>query len=563
MTCSRLTYRLGLFALTGVFAILKPWACCPATASEFGPETPVYEAANDPGSDWYYSGRWYDEYHGYPVYDQYGSDSPAQDAFGSETGHSYEYDCDYEHYYWDDRSSESSHEIAEQPAAKPDAADQHNEVAETASPQRSVEAAYEYDYHDYGRYGYDYDNYGYYEPEYSNAEATPAEPVVEDAEQADDLSNADYEGGAYEDYYDGYTDYDYDYNYEEGHAKYGDDYVEPYGSEYPSEYNDDSYYRDAYTEYDEYLATETPDVPETSDTSETADTSDTADSNTESPENDEYSEYGEHYEYGEYHEYGPHGEYERYEAYNDYDGYSEADYFYGERGYETSTETDLEEPAERGVYDSEEVSDGVTEEMSYMDDLDPFTWLPSDLLQPADKDLLRTLNSLFEEPGDTRELVLNGYIEGLGLDAVEFVSRFEEANEGRGIALHDDLPGVAAVLAAYRMVEQGELGMDESLESLTQRFNNLSREWIEDVSFIVTEAPDDRMLQSAPALRDQNGRLLDAAVAASGRSVGVISGGLFGAFSEMTNLPGRVATAARMIHFGEASVAAVRNWIVR
>ncbi len=199
----------------------------------------------------------------------------------------------------------------------------------------------------------------------------------------------------------------------------------------------------------------------------------------------------------------------------------------------------------------------------YMDDLDPFTWMPSDLLQPADKELLRTLNSLFEEPGAVRELVLNEYIEGLGLDAAEFVARFEEAFGGRALTLHDDLPGVAALLAAYRMVEQGELGMDDGIETLQRGFNGLSPEWIEDVSFIVTELPDNRGVRTEHDLRDEDGRVLQAILAVSSRSVDSIGLGLSAVFSDLTTLPGRFLAVGDAVRLSDFGTAAIHNWTTR
>ncbi|MDZ7619538.1 MAG: hypothetical protein U1E05_21265 [Patescibacteria group bacterium] len=264
--------------------------------------------------------------------------------------------------------------------------------------------------------------------------------------------------------------------------------------------------------------------------------------------NDDYNyNYGEgHGKYADDYSYRDESDYDRY--------YSEYDY-----NYQDGNEVDTYEVMD---VESDDLGNSVVE-MPYADDLDPFAWMPSDLLQPADKDLLRTLNALFEEPGSTRATLLNEYFEDLGLDAAEFVARFEEAFGNRALHLHDDLPGVAAVLATYRMVEQGELGMDAGVEALQRQFNGLSPEWIEDVSFIVTELPDDRGVRAEHAPRNVRGRVLQAILAVSTRSIQDAGLGLSAFFGDLTTLPGRVLTIGDAVRLTQFGTAALRNWTAR
>ena len=625
MKCSRLTFPLGLFLLTGALVATEPSSGRSAMATEVGPAAPPYAEANNPESDWYYSGRWYDEYHGYPIHDAYGydyqSNHQTNDQADSETnseidnqtdvktdvqtdsGNGYEYDCDYEYDYWQDKYTNPENradvdQILEadvnESEEDTDANTREDETAKEDGDNTSYDYAGGYEAYNYGKYGYDYYGYeygqyedrsytdpqidasepvaepkpvaepitetvtkriddlydtryddGYYddshkgreydaylEDEYDYArsydsENTPAEAVTEavkvsPTEQTDDLSDTRYDSGYHDGYeYDGYEYAGYpadEFDYGKGHGKYGDNYTYGDDSEYDSEYDDNTEHMEEYEGYETYEKSGNAYIGD------------------EDP-SDDLSAHG-----GEYGEYGKDDEY---------------DYYYCEYGYDDDAAN--QRLTEQKTNDTERVMD----ETRYMDDVDPFNWMPSDLLQPADKELLRTLNALFEEPGSVRELVLDEYIEGLGLDAAEFVARFEEAFGGRALTLHDDLPGVAALLAAYRMVEQGELGMDEGVYTLQGSFNSLSPEWIEDVSFIVTELPDNRGVRTERDLRDEDGRVLEAILAVSARSVGSVGLGLSAVFSDLTTLPGRflaIGDAARLSDFGTA---AIRNWTAR
>ncbi len=101
--------------------------------------------------------------------------------------------------------------------------------------------------------------------------------------------------------------------------------------------------------------------------------------------------------------------------------------------------------------------------------LDLFARRPADLLLSSDQQLLRTLGAIGEEANDTRRSTVNDYLHGLGREAVEFSSSFENATGVEGASLGDDLPGLAAFLASYRLVQQGRLSMDEAIQGAAAR----------------------------------------------------------------------------------------------
>ncbi|MDZ7619539.1 MAG: hypothetical protein U1E05_21270 [Patescibacteria group bacterium] len=183
MRCSRLAFQLGLLALTGTLVLLGPSGGRNGVAAEIGPEAPPYARDGYSESDWYYSGRWYDEYHGYPVHDAYGYEYEAerqvepqvnaQTKSFTESGHSYPYDCDYdyEYDYWQDKytsiegpTHEQILEANDVNSAETDESDvtatkpQTHSAAQENSPNAPYDYDYTggYDYYNYGNYGYDY-----------------------------------------------------------------------------------------------------------------------------------------------------------------------------------------------------------------------------------------------------------------------------------------------------------------------------------------------------------------------------------------------------------------------
>ena len=175
-----------------------------------------------------------------------------------------------------------------------------------------------------------------------------------------------------------------------------------------------------------------------------------------------------------------------------------------------SAETDVGVPeTSQGVARSDE-SISLPQESG----LELFAWNPTDLLVGDDQRLLRQLERLCEAPSAARQAVLDGYIDSRGMEAIAFARRFEDATAIEMDSLADDLPGVAAFLASYRLVEQGELGMDEAVEVARRSLRSMPSEWIAGVRGIATrpeeictpqyaEAPVQESVASQPVQQPQ------------------------------------------------------------
>lgn len=123
--------------------------------------------------------------------------------------------------------------------------------------------------------------------------------------------------------------------------------------------------------------------------------------------------------------------------------------------------------------------------------LELFAWRPADLLAPPDQQLLRTLETLCEEPSGSRRSVLNDHLEAMGPAAIDFASRFEDVTGLEVLGLVDDQPSVAAFLGCFRLMEQGELGMDEAVDLLRRSLQRPTSEWVEGVREITAGAFDE------------------------------------------------------------------------
>ncbi|MFH1922448.1 MAG: hypothetical protein ABIP48_21515, partial [Planctomycetota bacterium] len=139
--------------------------------------------------------------------------------------------------------------------------------------------------------------------------------------------------------------------------------------------------------------------------------------------------------------------------------------------------------------DSEEMPNWESEsEDAAESGLELFAWQPTDLLLSADQEVLRMLETLCEEPSGVRRATLNDYLEALGWEAIDFASRFEDVTGIEVLGLADDLPGAAAFFGVLRLMEQGELGMDEAVDLLRRSLGSLSIDWIEGVGQITADA---------------------------------------------------------------------------
>ncbi len=183
-------------------------------------------------------------------------------------------------------------------------------------------------------------------------------------------------------------------------------------------------------------------------------------------------------------------------------------YDYGERYYQpgiadsATNEAELDSSADTGRteiwnhYRYEYYRDVVEEtrplppvEAEYRDNgLELFGAMPASLLTNSDRDLLRTLERLSEEPSGVRRAVLNYYLESLDSSSFEFVYDFEIGSGIEVLSLSDDVTGAAAFLAAYRLMERGELGPNEAADLLHRSLDNRSAGWREEVRAITANA---------------------------------------------------------------------------
>jgi hypothetical protein len=120
--------------------------------------------------------------------------------------------------------------------------------------------------------------------------------------------------------------------------------------------------------------------------------------------------------------------------------------------------------------------------------LELFARTPAELLTWSDQELLRALEVLCEEPSAVRRATLNDYLVSVGDEALEFSSRFEDTTGIEVLGLADDLPGTAALLATFRLIERGELGIDEGASLLQRSLRDLPAAWIKGVQAITADA---------------------------------------------------------------------------
>ena len=121
-------------------------------------------------------------------------------------------------------------------------------------------------------------------------------------------------------------------------------------------------------------------------------------------------------------------------------------------------------------------------------DLEQFGYLPSHLLIQPDRELLRELRRLADRSPGERQAAFRQYVESLGSEAIEFATQYESATGEEAAMLSDDVASSAALLAVYRLYEQGELTVDEAIDLLRRTLDNLSQEWIDGVNEITAES---------------------------------------------------------------------------
>ncbi|MFW6124725.1 MAG: hypothetical protein ACOC46_01145, partial [Pirellulales bacterium] len=104
-------------------------------------------------------------------------------------------------------------------------------------------------------------------------------------------------------------------------------------------------------------------------------------------------------------------------------------------------------------------------------------------------ELLRELHGMVEVRWGVRRARLNDYLQQLGPDAVDFAVALQRSTEYDVFRLCDNLPGVAAWLAMYRMIEVGGLLRTEGVELLRRALEDLPSSWVDDVAAMVTGPP--------------------------------------------------------------------------
>ena len=483
------------------------------------------------------------------------------DADETECGYEYG-NYEYEDHCADDES-ETAEQVAETESAYDDEwdyeygdyayeyedhyADEESETAEQVEDVVETESPYDYDeWHcEYGDYGYNY------EDQYADDDA-------ETAEQGEDVDEAQ---SAYDDKWD-YEYGNYEYEYEDHYADDESETAEQVEDvdEAQSAYDDDEWeyeYGNYEYEYEDHYAA---DEPETAEQVEDV---------VESPSayDDEWG-----YMYGKYDDAAEHVSEETAEAdrvdshFDDTWRYEcdRYDYACPEEAYGYSPSFDVREsdeaiaPQSQGyqgyseAYPDEEYAyPGFEEDEPFecFDDsaswdrqpevsesgLELFAWHPTELLMASDQQVLRTLETQCEEPSGVRRASLNGYVEDLGWEAIDFASQFEDRTGIEVLGLADDLPGAAAFLGVFRLVERGELGMEEGIDLLRRSLQRLSLEWIEGVSEITADAFADPDRDEAPAADGSAGAPAGSPVVDAMLSLAVRSlAGLGGAVSSVS-----------------------------
>jgi hypothetical protein len=117
-----------------------------------------------------------------------------------------------------------------------------------------------------------------------------------------------------------------------------------------------------------------------------------------------------------------------------------------------------------------------------------FSASPAALLTSADQELLRALERSAEEPSGVRRAALNGHLESLDFQAIDFVMSFEDTTGIEVLGLADDPLSTAALLGSYRLLERGELGRDEAVDLLRRSLQNMSADWAKGVRLITANA---------------------------------------------------------------------------
>jgi hypothetical protein len=150
-------------------------------------------------------------------------------------------------------------------------------------------------------------------------------------------------------------------------------------------------------------------------------------------------------------------------------------------------------------------------------DLELFADSPADLLTANDEQLIVAITN--ESLSDRREAIDEYLCLGeLGPDAAEFADQFKAATGLNILDMTDNLPAVAAFLGSYRLLERGELGMQESVDLLRRSLTRLSPQWTNHVQGIAAKKTP--LVCWSETATEQN-ESSDALIPASFRHIGI------------------------------------------
>ena len=170
--------------------------------------------------------------------------------------------------------------------------------------------------------------------------------------------------------------------------------------------------------------------------------------------------------------------------------------------------------------------------------LELFNSGPAELLLATDREMLMSLERLCEEPSGTRRAALNEHIECIGMEAIDFATRFEDTTGSEVLGLADDLPGCAALLATFRLLERGELNVEEAVDLLRRSLTGLSQEWIEGVSDITADAFEDSG-ENGPPTASLQGPLFGTVISLAAQSLDDLGGAICSLSRRLDKLKGR------------------------
>lgn len=361
---------------------------------------------------------------------------------------------------------------------------------------------YVYDYEDGYDDGYDESEMGGMDEQSAQVALTPNAEAQEAVEEED---------FSYE-----FDDYEMYYGYEEESAELTEDVtnseeIAEDATESQDSNWDDYYYGNEYeSNYEEYESDSQP-IAEEMATDEATDTEAVAE-----------EAWADEYRYDSY-------EYDYYDYDYDMEGADAADAATDDPEDSWDQPYDYRDPMDQYGYEYRDASEwtGMEEDEAGEVALDLFAWQPRELLGVADRSLIQSIELLAGQSASKRRTCLNNYIEALGFEAIDFAYRYEDATDSDVLTLADDLPGAAAFLGCYRLVEQGKVGMDDGVLLLQDALSGLSLDWIEEVGRLAV--PEEMASGSHP--------VVDALVGAANQSIASVTAITAAVSQQLADLP--------------------------